>query len=163
MNTSLTARIDKSGKRVLCGRAGCGAQLAHIVTRPGIILSNMERGTQLSSGPETRHVQFGAGWKQDQDGLWALSNGARTGLERDRALAVGNSLTSPKLAAEARERLASGKAIANRRPVRNEYIAGRVNQARNIADLPAFARCHDCKGVNRLEAAVLSAVAPRGR
>lgn len=154
MNTTIKARLDKRGERVLCGRQGCGCELARIVTIPGAVYS--ATGAPLSTTGDTRYVQFGPGWQHNEDGLWALSKGARKSWTIDHRLAAGNALTWQVRAESARSRLATGKTTGNKRPVANPYT-GELNQVRNGAELPAFTRCPDCSGIVELSGDALNA------
>ncbi|MFN0071384.1 MAG: hypothetical protein ACKVVP_07850 [Chloroflexota bacterium] len=69
------ARLDKTGRRVLCGVTDCGCQLAFVVKpRP-----------QGRSGDPSPMVAFGPGWTLGNDGVWTLSRRALRATRAGRA------------------------------------------------------------------------------
>ena len=159
MLTTIVARLDKTGLRVLCGRPNCGRELAQITVMPGVVFHGI--GTTELTGftahqtrPDERQVRFEPGWQQEESGLWSTTKRARQREDRSRYLATGNGTVLPEVAARARERLASGKALANRRPIPRQLVGG-FGQANHHVALPTEARCPDCHGINRLESGSL--------
>jgi len=161
VTTTIVARVDTTGTRVLCGRPGCGFDLARIGWFGKYAMA--DDGTTI-----VKHciVYFSAGWRQDGHGVWTLTNHARRQLAADRRLASGGVSAPRHLAEEARARLSSGRSIGDRRspaalraaratPGLHVSTQGDANgglstdQGRSAVTLPALARC-DCTGINLL-------------
>jgi len=99
------------------------------------------------------NVVFPPGWRPDESGTWRLTHHARLNYNADRVLASGNPLTDPRLAAQARQRLASGKSAAfKQRSAENQSptSAGEMRQVAHRPTLPTYAECPDCRVINFL-------------
>lgn len=138
--TTIMARRDKSGRRVLCGRQDatgryvCGESLL----MPG---GGMLRGD----------------WRQGADGVWAMTGSAQARRQRSHVIASGNMRQSPDDAAFERARLAHGDAGGNRRRPEEGPNAHRAA----VAQPAMLLRCPKCGGVNSLKDAMVGAEALR--
>ncbi|MDP9365148.1 MAG: hypothetical protein M3Q10_13145 [Chloroflexota bacterium] len=101
-------------------------------------------------GRRSNHVFFPPGWRQDDSGVWVLSNHAVARFRRDRWIASGNGLTPASEAVKARRRLSEGKTLAFRRGAVDYYGADR-GQVPHASFLPTIAQCPKCQATNRLE------------
>lgn len=152
MNTTLVARLAKDGRRVLCGRPNCGAQLAEIeLITMGRDLSPSGEWIHFPIDEPSTSLFFSPGWKEE-NGIWILTQYARKRLQDDLSLAAGNPYTNPRQTQAARERLTSGRSVKHRR---SHAELGMMHQG--PGKLPAYAHCPRCRGVNRLDSSLLQA------
>jgi hypothetical protein len=111
------------------------------------------------SGADTHdlcNVVFAPGWLPDDDGVWTLTRHARTRRRADDQIAHGGSRRSAREAERARQRRRSGtSATFTRRSTENAPHDPDPRQPEHATALPAFARCPDCGGINRLESTLL--------
>jgi hypothetical protein len=110
-----------------------------------------------SAGTHDRcNVVFAPGWLPDGHGVWTLTRHARMRRRADDRIAHGGPLLSGQDVERARDRLRTGKSSAfARRSTENAPHEPEPRQREHVAVLPAFARCPDCRGVNRLEPTLL--------
>lgn len=144
------ARVDKTGSRILCGKTDCGAALA-------VVTSNQSP----FQDQEWRYAALENGWKKTESGRYTLSQHALKQLDADRRRASNGDSRDPRTR-QARERIASGRAIRDRRglyrPIGDDEIFSRQEVLRrtHVLLLPAEVQCYDCQSVNILDADRLS-------
>jgi hypothetical protein len=179
--TTLVGRLSKDGKRVLCDRPNCGATLADVVVNAGVgysvfgasttgawlgwdrnheaalrrvdPLTVFDRAAQPPVPVDDRAtVVFRSGWLADEDDVWTLAKSARKRYDSTRQMAAGGSFIGLREAERARQQLSAGRWARFAHPAADETTG--VTQAshpEHRVDLPTFARCPDCGGVNRLD------------
>ena len=167
--TTIAARLNKIGTKLLCGR--CGGTLADVVCetgggihearangRPARRFDHMAPfgGNHVHSGC---NIVFGPGWREDPEiKVWKLTNHAQRRYAEDRQLASGNSRVDPQDAARAHERLVSGHTLAFTRPS-EENLGSQGSGPRHVthrAALPTHAWCPRCRGTNFVEQCLLT-------
>jgi len=141
MSNQLKARLDGKNKRARCRI--CGQELARIVELP-----------RMNDGTFTGHVlQFSAGWKRHPEG-WRLTNRAQgrfDKLQRRLGDNVGGDRTihGPKPGFGRKPKIGDGRD--------NEGWRGLT-----VTDLPAEARCPECRNWQVLDPVELQVVAFEG-
>src|SRR5918995_1669605 len=99
--TLLYARPDKEGHRVLCGRDGCGRELARIYDSFTVGDGHGDWNARLRPG-EGRKVVFDAGWHLSDCGWWELTRHALERLRKRERMAAGDWSASRQIREAAR-------------------------------------------------------------
>jgi hypothetical protein len=181
--TTLVARLSKDGTRVLCDRINCGQTLADaVVNAGGALVTARTNGRRpgrdvdalsvfyrtgvpgASAPPDTSgpradrcSIVFSAGWFPDTDGVWTRTKQSQKRYDADREIALGGSGVSARERERARQRILSDRSarFAHRAPPGVPGVR-HPHHPEHRADLPCFARCPDCGGINVLKKVLIA-------
>lgn len=140
--SSVYARLDKTGYRVICGKIECGQDIAAVVL------------AWPRHEDYYRVLCFPSGWYQGRDSVWRLSLRARQRLNKDnraRSMGIipgGEALILRKVPLARR---ALGQSWENSMPI----------HALKRPKVPGLAQCAFCGAIQNLDAPRLRSIDPR--
>ena len=141
--TEAKARLDKSGYRIICGRAVCGADIGTVVL------------VWPRRGPTYRMACFPPAWYQGSDGIWRLSARAKRAIvaeSREKSIGIGRARSS---------RPNAYKRPIGRRPTGRGLESGQLVHALKRPAMPAQAQCWQCRLLQILTLESLRSIDPR--